>query len=472
MESSVDIWACSEFSPAKLGDTRLTRRLIAVAASFARTPSGKVTQAVVDPAEREAAYQFMENERVTGVAVARAAFAATADRCRGCPWVFVAVDGSSLRISDAPHERGTGPIGARNFEARGFQVMSALAVTPDGVPLGLCGQSWWARPEEKAARDCAKRKVDEKETRFWLETNQQVRASLAGTGCRPWLQLDRGGDAWPVLLDAEDQGSWITVRASHDRRLRAKPGEERDYLWPAVHRRAPIGHYRVHVPARPTQRERDAVLSVRAVEVTLDLQKVPSDARRPMRVWAVCGHETAESAGEDEPLEWMLLTTFPVATFEDACTVLYGYSQRWRIEEFHKAWKSGACNVEQTQLRSNRAIHVLAMILAAVATRLLRMTYLSRATPDVPATTEFRHDEIRAAAALVRRPKPRHPEKVTLGTVVRWIADAGGYTGKSSGGPPGFIVLGRGLAKLQAVTAANEPPEKDRRSSATLRWPQ
>ena len=45
-------------------------------------------------------------------------------------------------------------------------------------------------------------------------------------------------------------------------------------------------------------------------------------------------------AGET-PLEWMLLTTEPVATFAEAQTVVEYYEKRWRIEEFHKAWKSG-----------------------------------------------------------------------------------------------------------------------------------
>jgi hypothetical protein len=39
-------------------------------------------------------------------------------------------------------------------------------------------------------------------------------------------------------------------------------------------------------------------------------------------------------------------------TFDDACQIVRGYCQRWHIEAFHKTWKSGACNVEESQLRS------------------------------------------------------------------------------------------------------------------------
>jgi len=38
-----------------------------------------------------------------------------------------------------------------------------------------------------------------------------------------------------------------------------------------------------------------------------------------------------------------LWTNYPVATFEDATLVIENYAKRWRIEDFHKTWKSGAC---------------------------------------------------------------------------------------------------------------------------------
>ena len=36
----------------------------------------------------------------------------------------------------------------------------------------------------------------------------------------------------------------------------------------------------------------------------------------------------------------------------------------------------------------------------------------------------------------------------TIAEATLWIAEMGGYTGKSSGGPPGTITIGRGLERL------------------------
>jgi len=424
-----------------------------MAARFADRPNG-ILAAVFDRRdEREGAYRFVENEKIQPTDVAAAASRATIERCKDADYAFVPIDGSSLRIADAAGLKGTGPLGAHKFKARGFQVMTALAVTPDGVPQGLCGQAWWNRPESKVTRLASKRKTEDKETKYWLEVIQDVRSAFAGTKCTPWMQLDRGGDAWPVLVEAHAPNCWLTVRASYSRRLKGDAAGEQQYLWPVVQESSPLGHYSVHVAGNGHREERVATLTVRAREVTLDLRNHQSKVHKTVRIWAVMGQETARSAGDEEPLEWMLLTTFPAGTFEAACTVLFGYTQRWRIEEFHKAWKSGACDTEDTQLKTEAGIRTLAIVLSSVATRMLRMTYLARTAPDLPASVEFSPTEIRAAALLKGRRRVR-VDRVTIGTMTTWIAEIGGYTGRSSGGPPGLIVITRGLRRVATVTAA------------------
>ena len=47
------------------------------------------------------------------------------------------------------------------------------------------------------------------------------------------------------------------------------------------------------------------------------------------------------------------------------------------------------------------------------------------------------------------------------GEDTQWIADLGGYTGKSSGGPFGSITLGRGLTKVVTVASALESLDEE-----------
>jgi hypothetical protein len=160
-------------------------------------------------------------------------------------------------------------------------------------------------------------------------------------------------------------------------------------------------------------------------------------------------------------LEWLLLTTHPVRTRAQALAVVQGYKHRWRIEELHRTWKRGLCRVEDTQLRSREAVFKWATLLAAVASRAMRLTYLAREQPDLPADQEFSSFELRALIAL-RMPKGVPLDHMPrLSEAVRWLADLGGYTGPWNG-PPGPTVVGRGLRNVLAAARAFENAGKIR----------
>ena len=148
----------------------------------------------------------------------------------------------------------------------------------------------------------------------------------------------------------------------------------------------------------------------------------------------------------------MLLTNGEVGTLESALSIVAGYCYRWRVEDFHRSWKRGHCDVEETQLRTKDRVIRWATMLAAVATRVERLKHLARTQPDAPATIELSKLELKALRAAKTRYKSRVetiPRGVpSIAQAVRWIADLGGYTGKSSGGPPGSITIGRGFERL------------------------
>jgi hypothetical protein len=445
-------WAEEEFGSAVLGDLRRRRRLVRVAEGVAKRPAGRITEVFPKGAARTAAFRLMEGHGFNQEEIARAAHRACAERSAGEPFVFVPIDGSSLNLTDDQESKGLGIVGARAVGAKGLQVMTAIAISPEGPPLGLCGQTWWSRQERVQRKRKDRRTVDAKETQHWLTVMDQVGSVFAEEAphTRPWLQLDRGGDAWPVVLEGLSPEMWFTVRAAHNRRLDSAEDEPRRYLWQRVESSEPLGHYNLEVLARAGRRSRTATIEVRGCPVTLDLLDLRSKRQYWASLWAVLAREVNPPAGEDG-IEWLLLTTYQVTTLQDAQLVIRGYAQRWRIEEFHRMWKSGACRVEDTQLRDRETIIRWASILASVAMRLLRLTYLARTTPDAPATRELAQAEI-DAVIVSRQPKGYHPGDVpSISLVVLWLADLGGYTGKSSGGPPGAIVIRRGLERIQTL---------------------
>jgi hypothetical protein len=459
MTSAERDWAQEEFGHSQVGDRRLTQRLVAMAAVTASSPGGRITGVFAKSSDREAAYRFVQNAEVAPEAIGRAAGSACVLRAASHSSVYVPIDGTSLNIVDWGRTKGLGTVGSFRVGATGLQVMSAIAVAPDGTPLGICDQEYWARKEpvsvgcrQHKKRD--RRDVTEKETQRFLNALEHVSALFAEHAPHtvPCFLLDRGGDVWDVLRYINDRGLTATIRAAHDRRLWGKKhAPERRYLWATLEKTSVRGRRRIQVPAGPGRRERTASLSVRFARVTLDLHTRRFKQRCPGPVNVVLAREVRTCPDGEQPIEWMLLTTGEVKSFEDACAVIDGYARRWTIEEFHRVWKSGACNVEKAQLRACDHIERWARILASTAMRLLRITKRARTEPDLPATVEFTEPEI-DAIILARKPSNRDVgREPTLAEVVRWVADLGGYTGKSSGGPPGVQVITRGMDKIQLL---------------------
>src|SRR5215207_3780834 len=79
-----DAWARQEFGHARLGDVRRTARAVALAARLCQRPDAAVTRVFAGrPAERQAAYEFLDNDAVSAGALREAVARATARRARG-----------------------------------------------------------------------------------------------------------------------------------------------------------------------------------------------------------------------------------------------------------------------------------------------------------------------------------------------------------------------------------------------------
>lgn len=459
-----ELWAEAQFGHANLGDARRTRRLVRLVAEAAARPAGVVSQACASSASREGAFRLLENSAVRPGALSDALRSRTTEQCRELDVVFVPVDGSSLTIADEGGQKGLGGVGAWNKGARGVQTMSALAIAPDGVPVGICGQKMWVRSGRSQCKPY-EGPTARSESRFWLELLDEVTEAFASEGgARPWLQMDRGADMWPLLQLAVDRDALLTVRSVYDRQL-----ETGAHLWTTLERARIVAKRRLDVPARPPARRKKRINGKRISYLTEPRRaRVARVVIRAARVGLMCTTRgkkklvvpinavlVRETGRRDDRVEWMLLTTHPIARRRDVLAVVDGYTMRWRIEDFHRAWKRGLCRVEETQLRSRDAIFKWATILAAVATRALHLTHRAREKPDALASTEFSEDELQAIVAL-REPKnfdDAQLRDVTLGQAVRWIADIGGYTGPWNG-PPGPTVIGRGLYDVLVTARA------------------
>lgn len=453
-------WAALEFQHADLGDARRRRRVIAMAAAVARAPGGKISEVFRSAAERQGAYDFVESKHVDAKAMVEAVGRACAQRSACEPFVFVAVDGTGLSVVDHDRAKDLGAIGgSRGEETRGVKVVTALALDPGGVPIGIAAQRYWARPVRAAASrrvqkaESRRRTQQDKETEHWVEVVGDTSRRMRRAGGSPWFVIDREGDSQAILLRLHAKGTRFTVRSAHDRLVEDKSGHMTK-LRQSLAKQAPLGVYEFEVPATHKRAARRARVCIRVAEVLLHMRIHDTRYVQLMPVTAVWAHEVGTAPGQD-PLDWVLLTNTRAGTLDEARLVVFSYTMRWRIEEMHRAWKSSVCGIEQTQLRSHSAVTRWAILHAAVATRAERLKHRGRQQPDLPASVELDAHEIRALILLKRRHKKRTetvPDGVpTLAQATRWLADLGGYTGSRSAGPPGTITIERGLNHIRAA---------------------
>jgi hypothetical protein len=97
-----------------------------------------------------------------------------------------------------------------------------------------------------------------------------------------------------------------------------------------------------------------------------------------IRVW----EEQARDA--EEPLEWILLTSVPTTTLEQAWERVDWYRHRWLVEDYHQCLKSG-CRIEERQLQTVDGLIRLLGLLSPLAVRLVQIRGYARSQSERPA---------------------------------------------------------------------------------------
>jgi hypothetical protein len=371
---------------------------------------------------------------------------------RGRKIVLAVSDTTALNFTNHRATTGLGAIGEP--EVRGLWCHSTLLLQSEGVPLGLvCQQSWVRKDEEHGKRHLRKtRPLEEKESFRWIESVRDTFAAFQTVPeeQRPYVihVFDREGDIHEAFETILETGQGAVIRSAWNRRV----AHVHHHLHDAVRNAPALGTERLDVPRRPNEPQRSTEIVYRACPVALTPNPSSHPQRRPLVLNAVAVLETHPPDSVTHPVEWILLTTEPIDSLDDVRAVVRWYQYRWRIEEYHLILKSG-CRIEQVQFETAERIEKVLAILAAVAVRMLQLTYWARVEPDQPCTVVLSEDEWRALQTRIqKRPPPANAPPPSLRQAVLWIGRLGGHLGRKNDGMPGVRTLWRGWRDLQILT--------------------
>jgi len=442
-------WAEQEFGRVAFYDERLKARLHRLALDFFAQPGALVPQACNgQEAKVKGAYRFFANKQVNMQTLLRSHIEATVERIGEHPVVLAVQDTSSLNYT-AHAASDMGPIHTVHSEATGLILHDTLAFDTSGVPLGLLNVQCWARDKEDRGKSARRKElpVEEKESIKWLRSYEAVAEAQALCPNTTLVSVgDREADLYELfdLASQNPSGPRLLVRAERSRNR----WDEEQRLWDKMAEEPVAGYQEIYVPHKGSRPARNASLAVHYAKVTLRSPK--GKDLPPVQIWAVYAVEHDPGPEVSSPLEWMLMTTVPVGSFEDACQRLRWYTLRWGIEVYHRTLKSG-CRIEDRRLEEADRIEACLAIDMVVAWRVLLMTKQGRETPDIPCDVYLSQDEWQALYACVKRePPPETPPP--LREAVRMIAQLGGFLGRKCDGDPGTTTLWRGLQRLADIT--------------------
>lgn len=443
-------WAQMEFGMTDLGDVRRTRRLVQVAAKIGHCPKGVLPESFEQWSELKAAYRLFSNPEVKYESIALPHWQRTAQACCQPGEYLLIEDGSELDFSWHRQTQGLGRIG--NDGGYGMMLHSTLALrveswrldqSPEVQVVGLLGQQNWVRqgPSRRQQKERWRQRMKrERESQYWASRLSILPPKPAAV---EWIYLaDREADIYEVFERCDKAQVDHIIRAQHSRAL---VGEDQK-LFAAIAQQPVLGEYELELRARPGMAARIAKIQVRVMEVTLRGVERPEGRQAPRCLRVVEAREIEAPEGV-EAVHWVLLTSLPVSTFTEARRIITRYAQRWFIEEYHKALKTGA-GMEKSQLEAASRLQALLGVLAVMAVRLLNTKQLAHTQPHRTVDPKTLGPE---GFAILNAKFGKPQEGWTYQTLLIAIARLGGFVGRRSDGLPGWLSLWRGMQKLMLM---------------------
>ena len=175
----------------------------------------------------------------------------------------------------------------------------------------------------------------DRESDVWGDVIDQVGPPAPDT---QWVHvLDRGADNFDVYCHCREQRSDWVVRASMLHRKVTDPEGNATAVRDLTASPPEAGRFTLQLRARPKQPARRARLAVRFTPVTMPVPWHKSRYVRridamPVLMWLVVVAEVDGPEGV-KPIDWVLYTSLPVESFEQAMVVVSYYEKRWLIEK-------------------------------------------------------------------------------------------------------------------------------------------
>jgi len=440
----------------KFGDKRLDKRANQLSALLYFSRTSSIHEMAYNEAEQKGAYRFLSNDKVEEQELINTAIEKSSYLCIDKD-LLVFQDTSEINLENHRNrlKPGSGIGLTGNNKNLGFFVHGSLVLDASSETLlGYSNIQLWHREEDKLdkrARDYPSLPIEEKESYKWIRACKESKEHLSQARSITFIE-DREGDIYQQFVCIPDERTHLIIRCRDNRRL-----SEGIKLFDKLSQQQAAGKYEIAIvkDIRKGVESRKAAVEVRYCEAAISRPGTLRNTSLPPFVTlnAIEVKEVNAPAGSN-PVCWRLFTTHPVASYEQAISVVNKYRLRWYIEQLFRLLKKKGFQIESSQLETGWAIRKLTVMLLTAALRVMQLLLCYKKDESQPIEHVFNVKEIECLKAInttlqgetEKSKNSNHPHKLAWATWI--IARLGGWKNYNSKRPPGPIILKKGLDRF------------------------
>lgn len=459
MDHNINPVAFSPDYTGHLGDLRLERRGKELWQKLSQHPCSSIRQLAKTRAEQKAYYRFLNNEKIEEQELINEVSFRMGQLAKGRHLLCVQ-DTCEINLSE--HKGRLKPNSGlgrsdKSDTAHCFKLHPGLVLDASNLsPLGFSHIKVFHRPEEmpdRIERNYKKQPIEDKESYKWIEVAEKSKVVLKGSGTVTFIE-DREGDIYEQFVLIPDEKHHLLIRSRTTRKL-----TNGNSLYKEVDSEPVSGSYTIELPTdnRKNQYKRHAKIELRFISCSLRRPQNLSNKGYPASIPVSC-ISVKETGNVSKPINWKLLTTHKIENYEQALTMVLWYGARWYIEQIFRLLKRQGFGIEETELESGWAIRKLVIMQMTALLKILQMNIAySQPEGGQPIEEVFDAEQIEVLHLTNKKLQGRtiklqnhHDPKRTKWAA--WvIGRIGGWKGYDSQGPPGVIVLKRGLDRLSYI---------------------
>lgn len=452
----MDDWLEDELAHSNFKDHRLALRFKKIVSVMNKNYGKSIPEMFNDWSQVKAAYRFLSNDSVDESDILQSHFANTQNRLLTSKGTILVLHDTSEFSYKRKKPAAIGFISRKRkltqinreipelISVCGILMHASLAVSEEGLPLGLTAAKFWTRRVFKNTKQMKRHinptriPVTEKESIKWLHNLEASVKPLKGQARKVINVCDREGDMYEFFCKANELQTNFIVRASVNR-----CANETTIVEEMAFNTRPYKHKITFQNANGELVKVNLSIAVKKLMFHPPRAKANDYPSIPVTVISAIEDKKPNNR---ERIRWTLHTNLDVHSKTEILKILNWYKLRWKIEEYFKILKSGF-QLETSKLRTADRLAKIISICCLLAWRIFWTTIMLRCSSQrsTPALA-FMRLELKVLRAFFKKEKPKY-----LSDYIVLLAKLGGYMARKSDPPPGTQVIWKGYNRLNEL---------------------